>query len=276
MKWFGYSRRERRSVFVLLIIILLIIALRHLVPERTVSVEDITGITNDVGRFNASHPENEELHNMRPLHFDPNNATYETLVELGLSEKQSKTLLNYRNKGGRFRKPSDISKIYGIGESTAEKLTPFIIIEEDTVSYVQKDASSHTRQMIDLNTCDSTMLDRLPGIGPVLSARIIKYRNLLGGFAAKDQLKEVYGLSEETYNLITDRVFADSMDVKLININKSQFKDFARHPYFERYDIQSILKYRAVKGRVTDITELTDNKIITRSKAKKIKPYLVF
>ena len=42
--WFGFSRRERRSTFILLLIIVLIISLRYIVPEKNADIEDITAI----------------------------------------------------------------------------------------------------------------------------------------------------------------------------------------------------------------------------------------
>jgi DNA uptake protein ComE-like DNA-binding protein len=117
---------------------------------------------------------------------------------------------------------------------------------------------------------------RLPGIGPVLSARIIKYRRLLGGFVRVEQLKEVYGLPPETYEVIKGRVFTDSTFVKRININTCEWRDLVRIPYFEKYEVTAILKYRKLAGRINNIVDLTENKLITSEKASKIRPYLKF
>ena len=75
-------------------------------------------------------------------------------------------------------------------------------------------------RVLELNTCDSAELESLPAIGPVLAARIIKYRNLLGGYAFTEQLKEVYGLTPEAYSTISSRVSADTSLIKKININR--------------------------------------------------------
>jgi DNA uptake protein ComE-like DNA-binding protein len=73
-----------------------------------------------------------------------------------------------------------------------------------------KQEKTAVRKLINLNSCDSAMLETLPGSGPVLSARIIKYRNLIGGYSKIEQLREVYGLPPETYELIRTRVFAET------------------------------------------------------------------
>jgi competence protein ComEA len=272
LKWFGYSRRERRSTFILLLIILIIISIRYLVPEKNLSIEEVAAKP-----FTFSDPVNNAIENTDSLNlfnFDPNNASFETLVKLGLSEKQAKTILSYRSKGGKFRKSSDISKIYGINDDLVKNLLPYVKIEYDTLLSKRQDV--YRKALLDLNKCDSALLDNLPGIGPVLSARIIKYRNRLGGFVSKGQLKEVYGLTAETYNRIQERLFADSSVIYKIKINGAEYKDLIKHPYFDKYDIKAILKYKELNGRISDMNELIDNKLLTEERAKRIKPYLIF
>jgi len=129
---------------------------------------------------------------------------------------------------------------------------------------------------VDLNTADSMTFVRLPGIGPVLSARIIKYRRLLGGFARVEQLKEVYGLPAETYEMIKGRVYADSLQISRININSATYKEIIRLPYLKKYEVTAILKYRELKGRINGIDDLTEIKLLTAEKARKVNPYLIY
>jgi len=129
---------------------------------------------------------------------------------------------------------------------------------------------------VDINTADSITFVRLPGIGPVLSARILKFRRLLGGFARVEQLKEVYGLPAETYDMIKGRVYADSSQITRININSATYKEIVRLPYFEKYEVTAILKYRELKGRITGINDLLENKLLTAGKARKVNPYLKY
>ncbi|MCU0461151.1 MAG: helix-hairpin-helix domain-containing protein [Bacteroidales bacterium] len=148
--------------------------------------------------------------------------------------------------------------------------------ESASQNYTSKPNRQMIFQAIELNTCDSAALEALPGIGPVLSARIIKYRNLLGGYWSVEQLKEVYGLSEETFNLVKKRVSADAGLVRKININSADYKQLMNLRYLERDDIQAILKYRELMGRIKDIEELVKNKILTEEKAEELKWYLEY
>lgn len=148
--------------------------------------------------------------------------------------------------------------------------------ENGSGSYMKNNRSNPQRPLLEINTCDSASLEALPGIGPVLSARIIKFRKLLGGFVSVNQLREVYGLSEEVFNIISSRVYADSTAVRKIIINSAEYKELIRLPYFEKYEVTAILKYRELKGSIKTMDEMIDNKLIAREKTEKIRPYLEF
>ena len=72
----------------------------------------------------------------------------------------------------------------------------------------------YDKLMIELNSADTTTLKQLRGIGSKLSQRIVKYRKKIGGFTHKEQLKDIYGLSEETYQLILPHVWVDTAATK--------------------------------------------------------------
>lgn len=273
--WFGFSRKERRSSIILLILIIIILLLRIAVPEKNIIVEDVTSSISEIVSA-SSIDSSEEHYSVELFSFDPNTVQYDTLVKLGFTKREAGTLIAYRNKGGKFRKPSDLGKVYGIEEVKAEKLIPYVFVKIDTAKKDKFFSIKQQKTLINLNNCDSAQLVTLPGIGPVLSVRIIKYRNLIGGFASVNQLKEVYGLPPETFEIIKGRVFADSSAIIGININTAGYKELSRLPYLENYEIASILKYRELKGRIEGMNDLTENKLLTVEKADKVRPYLNF
>ena len=204
-EWFGYTRRERRASFILLIMIAAVAGIRFIVPNSKMNIEVLP-------------------------------------VEDTLAMSDSTTFIyppsqDQQPRPRRYAKPA---------------------------------------MAVDLNKCDSAALEALPGIGPVLSARIIRYRNLLGGYAVVNQLKEVYGLPEETYDLVSGSLKADPGDVRKININLADYRQLIRLPYFERYEVTAILKYRELKGKVMGIDELVENGVIDTGKVEKVKWYLEF
>jgi DNA uptake protein ComE-like DNA-binding protein len=152
------------------------------------------------------------------------------------------------------------------------------VVEETEIVSNQKELRTFNRKqsLINLNSCDSAALVVLPGIGPVLSSRIIKYRNLIRGYVSVNQLREVYGLKEETFSMISSMVFADSLSVRKIRINKADYKELIRHPYFQKSEVAAIMKYRELKGRLSGIGEMIENNLISPETSKKIRPYLDF
>jgi DNA uptake protein ComE-like DNA-binding protein len=219
--WFGFSRRERRATFILLIIIVMIIGVRYLFPDSMIAIEDFSG-TIPRDEKSVVYLRKDNLYKAKAFSSDSFTQT-------------------------KFKKTS-----YP-GKSIPQKIVS-----------------------IDINHCDSATLVRLPGIGPVLSVRIVKYRRLLGGFASIEQLREVYGLKPETFEMIKGRIFADSTQVREININSATFKEMIRFPYFEKYEVTAILKFRELKGKITGINDLTSNRLITAEKARKVRPYLKY
>lgn len=128
-------------------------------------------------------------------------------------------------------------------------------------------------QPIDINRADSADLLPLPGIGPVFAGRIIKYRNLLGGFMSADQLAEVYGIPLETLESIRDRIFIDGTAVQKIRIDSATFRELLRHPYLEYEDVKALVEYREFKGDINSANELKINHILPDSILRKLDGY---
>lgn len=273
LRWFGFSRQERRSTFILLIILLLLIAIRYTFPERDNTFEDLSASLSSPGGI-VQNDVDEIRDTGNTFIPDRRNNVYDSLNYPSQPALKGRTVKKNRYKGAGFAK---VSGSPGNNISDKNPSAGVIRYTKERKYYVPGEESKQVQsKLIDLNRCDSVLLDALPGIGPVLSARIVKYRNLLGGFISREQLKEVYGLSQETYNMVADRVFADSTMVKRIDINNAGFKDLIRHPYFDRYDVQAVLKFRELKGKILNMMELTDNKVLTFEKARKTGPYLSF
>jgi DNA uptake protein ComE-like DNA-binding protein len=116
----------------------------------------------------------------------------------------------------------------------------------------------------------------LPGIGPVLSARIIKYRNILGGYADVRQLLEVYGLKEEVFEIIKGRVIADTLVLKRICVNSDSYADLLRHPYLESEHVKAIVGYRERIGPIADWKVLRSNNMIPAEKEEFLRYYIIF
>jgi DNA uptake protein ComE-like DNA-binding protein len=130
---------------------------------------------------------------------------------------------------------------------------------------IQRKAKSHKVKPIDINRADSTDLLPLPGIGPVFAGRIIKYRELLGGYVSIDQLGEVYGMPGETIQKIRSLVYIDSSAIRKIHVDSASFRELLRHPYLEYEDVKALIEYRDFKGNISSVNDLRNNYILADS-----------
>ncbi len=267
--WFGYTRRERRSASVLLVMIATVIGLRYIVPEKNLSIENLGTLLADT--LNTPGLTDDGLLSEDDL---SSSGTGLGLTNTVSGMRRTKALARYESTAGANHKVADCTRV--IWSDSSGKTKEGTGIRTNTASLSKVGLQFHEKVPIDLNSCDSALLESLPGIGPVLSVRIIKYRNLLGGYVRVEQLMEVYGLPAGTYEMIKGRLFADTSLVRKININSAGFGEMSHIHYLERYDISAILNYRKIAGKIKNIEELRENKIITPEKAVMVEPYINF
>ena len=131
-----------------------------------------------------------------------------------------------------------------------------------------------SQQAININRADSAHLLPLPGIGPVFAGRIVKYRELLGGYVRIEQLCEVYGFPEKSLDLIRDRIVLDTSAIRKILLDNASFRDLLRHPYLELEEVKSLVHYRDFKQDISTLMELRQNQVLPDSTLERIAPYL--
>ncbi|MCJ8210301.1 helix-hairpin-helix domain-containing protein [Mucilaginibacter sp. RS28] len=198
--------------------------------------------------------------------FNPNKLSVQKWLQLGLSERQAGMITHYLEKGGHFYKKADLKKIYSISEADYTRLAPYIELPD----------AEEAIPVIELNHADSASLTRLKGIGPGFAMRIIRYRDKIGGFHSKQQLKEVFGIDEEHYLLVEKQVKVNASLLKKLNINKATFDDLRRYPYLTYKQVNAILQYRNEHGDYENLADMEDVAILDKATLQKLKPYLVF
>lgn len=227
------------------------------------------------------------------FNFDPNSISAEGFQSLGLPQFIAERIVKYRNAGGKFKSKDDLKKIYGLLPATYSKLEPYIKISENENSQNKADfaqnnssTSSSTETAtkypttnpfikkpvsFDLNKADTTVLMNIKGIGSKLSARIIKVRELYGGFYSTNQLREVFGIDSAVVDEMLKYAFVKNPTLRKININEATE---IRHPTIKPYLAKAIINYRSQHGKFNSVDDLLKIKIIDKPSLDRMKPYL--
>jgi len=292
-KYFGFNRSELNGITVLLILIVVI----WLIPPLYSSIYKPSPIAYErlseavkILEANEGQTENAPVE-ISYFKFDPNGLAVSAWEKLGLRSAQIKNIKNYEAKGGKFYKKEDLKKLYTISAEDYERLAPFIVIvnrergegdhsgerkplESNRLSGKALPKISSAPKVIELGTADSTVLTELPGIGPVFASRIVRYRKLLGGFYAMQQLLEVYGMDSTKYELIRPHLQLNSKDVVKIALNRASIEELGKHPYIRYTYAKLIVRYREQHGDFKQLNDLLGIKLIDELYLRKIAPYL--
>jgi len=144
------------------------------------------------------------------------------------------------------------------------------VVITKTLSYTAK---ARPVSPLDLNAADSAALILLPGIGPVFAARIIRYREQLGGFLDISQLTEIDGLPD---SLMKWFIIGDSIPLRPVAVNSASLSELRRHPYLNFYQSRAIVEYRRERGKIKGPDQLSFMEEFTARDLERLMPYLDF
>jgi competence protein ComEA len=296
-EWFVFTRKERTGVIVLVILILGTTCLPWFFsysfekPDAKLTNEIAEKLlqvhrTTDSSALTSSQPADDRymLQYDRPairktftlFEFDPNTLSADGWRKLGLRDRAIQIIKNYLSRGGKFRQPADLKKIYGLPREFAARLSPYVRIQVPGKDYREEAPKFKKREpsVVDINTADSAALIALPGIGSKLARRIINFRDKLGGFYSVEQVKETYGLPDSTFQQIKSLLKVSPAAVSTVNINTAEAGELSRHPYLGRNLANAIVKYRQQHGAYRSVVDLQKIVLITPEIFQKIVHYL--
>ncbi|MBO7138594.1 MAG: helix-hairpin-helix domain-containing protein [Bacteroidaceae bacterium] len=238
--------------------------------------------------------------------FDPNTADSTTLLRLGLAPWQVRSIYRYRAKHGRYHTAEDFKRLPGMTVEMWQRLGPQVRIAKE-FQYVepskykpsqtsadgsaQKEEQKEQRiaaivsrdsfprqeklkvgQTIDINTADTTQLKMIPGIASKRAAKIVAYRNKLGGFVSAEQAMEAVEMPDSVLKYMT----LSSLPVQKINVNKLSVQRLMNHPYLNFYQAKAINEYRRNHGELHSIEELSRLESFKPTDIDRLRPYVEF
>jgi competence ComEA-like helix-hairpin-helix protein len=151
------------------------------------------------------------------------------------------------------------------------KLTPYS--RDSAFTKTRRPAYRHP--VIDINTADTTAFIALPGIGSRLAARIVNFREKLGGFYTVQQIAEVYGIADSVFQKIKPYLQLKDPSVRKLNINTATIDELKRHPYIRYQIANAIIAYRNQHGPYSNLEELKKLVLVTEDIYEKMRAYLI-
>jgi competence ComEA-like helix-hairpin-helix protein len=263
--YFSFSKKERMAIVELAGIMAAYIAAPYMYthdpPPDPAPGDTLFSRITDSGRI-AVLPRNINPAPAVLFYFDPNTLNQQGWQQLGIPDRTITTILRYRSKGGRFRKPADIRKIWGIRQSDAERLEPYIHIKTDTLIYTshQRKYETPVRKQpaspLDINTATIENWKQLPGIGDRLAARIVKYRERSGGFVSTEQVRKTYGISDSLFTIILPYLQFRPGSLPAIDINSASAYALRTQLNISFRDANAIVKYRELHGPFLSLNDI--------------------
>ena len=256
------------------------------------------------GRVGLSLPKEPSFESVP---FDPNTADSATLLRLGLSPWQVRSIYRYRAKHGRYHKPEDFMRVPGMTNEQWDRLRPYVRIATE-FQYVAPSASPEEErleglrslalemedsayqdsisrgdtvvhspklspgQTIDINRADTTQLKKIPGIASKRAARIVAYRRSLGGFVSIEQAMEAIEMPDSVLKYMA----LSPVEVTRINVNKLSVQQLMKHPYLNFYQAKAIFEHRRNKGDLHSFDEFSRLEGFRQTDLDRLRPYITF
>jgi competence protein ComEA len=294
-EYFDFNKRERRGLLVLSILLLIILILplinQMFIPNN---LSDTESIMQEIEEFQNSlvlKDKEKKIHEIEKQtkkkkkdiksirnskitladSLNLNESNIEDWMKLNFTKKQAKVIVNYIEKAKPLTDKSNLLKIYVIDEKKYKEIESYIYIVENDVSEVS--ILDEKEIKIELNMADTNQLISI-GIPAYIASRIVKYRNLLGGFYTQEQLNEVYGISSDHLQILSNHSI-DTTLINKINLNNCDFKTLNKHPYFNYETTKKVFNYLKLMESIESKEELLKNKIVSSEELIKIEPYII-
>ena len=230
-----------------------------------------------------------DIANKRPKMYlyNPNFITDYKGYKLGMSVDEIDRLLAFRKENKYVNSSQEFQNVTKISDSLLNVMSPYFKFpdwvnkKKEYKAFKKYPNQAFAKKekivLIDINQATKEDLIKIYGIGEAISVRILKQKEVLGGFVSMEQMKDVWGLSPEVIeNLNSNFKVSVLPNFKKIDINNASLKELSQFYYFKYPLAKEIVTYRSMKGNISNIEDLTKIKGFPVDKAKTIELYLAF
>ncbi len=294
-----FSREERIGAFLLTALCAAVFAFPDVAgwfyPQKT---SDFSRFQSDIQSYRTAL-ESAELPPGDLFAFDPNTATADDFVRLGLSEKVAGIIGRYRDKGGRFRTPEDFQKIWSLQKKDYERLLPYIRIETEGGKQGSPVAASRAYELFAFNPNTAAEQDLLRlGLPPRTVRSILNYRSKGGRFKSIEDVGKIYTLDETDFERLKPYMLFDGLQQQKtalpvaysetpekagrrstavqtpLDINLAGEEEWQRLPGIGEKRSQQIIKYRTSLGGFLSTDQVAEMYGLPDSVFQRIRPLL--
>lgn len=286
--YFIFSRQQRNGIFLLVFLIVLSLGVYFFVDFNPEDLLDISSpeIVSRQKQLDSLRFVNEKK-NSAASSFNPNFISDFSGYMMGLSNEEIDRLHEFRSQGKWINSPDEFQQVTKISDSLLEVLKPRFRFpewvqnrkpDENTAARKREEGGFTEKpydEKTDLNQATAEELQKVNGVGEVLSARIISYRDKSGGFSDDRQLYEVYGLKPEVVSRILNLfTVKTTRKIEKINVNTASASDLATVPGVSFDLARKIWEYQRLREGIDSIGELKKVEGMTERTFIQIQLYL--
>jgi len=280
---FKFNKQERSGIFFLLFFIISVQLGYYLCQSNTENqsspFKHDAVVQAEIDSLKAISLKKDTI---RVYPFNPNFITDFKGYTLGMSVEEIDRLNDFRKSDKFVNSALEFQNVTKVSDSLLSTISPYFKFPEWTQNRKPKPSntstSSYTAKKViwkDLNTATAEDLKKISGIGEKLSARIIKFRDRLGGFLIDDQLYDVYGLEADVVERALKQFkVITKLDIAKINVNTATAEELSKLIYLQKHVAESIVNYRNLNGSINSLNELVKIEEFPAERINRIALYL--
>ena len=280
---FKFNKQERSGIFFLLVIIFSLQLIYLLLRDEVVNTPETNfALETEVQKLLDSIGEQSKVEESPKVYpFNPNFISDYKGYTLGMTNEEIDRLQVFRSENRWVNSAKEFQKVTLISDSLLQILAPYFKFPKWKTGLKDKKKERQEKSVAavvshkDLNQANPEELQVIYGIGDKLSARIVKFRNRLGGFLVNEQLYDVYGLKEEVVLRILEEFRVKQQPtIERININTATRGEMEQLIYINQNLAIQIVNYRDSVGIIQSFNELLKIEDFPADKIDRIKLYL--
>lgn len=283
---FKFNKQERSGIFFLLLLIILLqvglFVFKSFPSKRNFGNFEIDSVQQEtVDRLKKQALAKDSI---KRYPFNPNFISDYKGYMLGMTPSEIDRLHAFRSGNSYVNTAAEFQRVTQVSDSLLQTIAPYFKFPDWTKNRSTKGASTHyTSQKVltknnhraDLNSATAEELQSINGIGAKLSARIVKFRNRLGGFLIDEQLYDVYGLEPQVVKRTLERFkVVEKPFIEKININTASVEELQKLIYLQKKAAISIVNYRNSNKSIDSFEELSKIENFPSDKLDRIVLYL--